>query len=52
MLKQMGIDATPLIILLVPSKETRDKAKELTKKRQEIFTCQTWTCNGWYWKRL
>ena len=40
MLKSMGMDATPDNIYSPQGQETRDKAKELTKKRQEIFTNQ------------
>ena len=53
MLKQMDMDATPDNIYSPQGHETRDKAKELTRKRQEIYTdSKTWTCYGWHWKRL
>ena len=53
MLKQMDMDATTLITPVLKALEVRDKAKNLTRKRQEIYTdSKTWTCYGWHWKRL
>ena len=38
MLKQMKMDATPDNIYSPQGQETRDKAKDVTKKRQEMYT--------------
>ncbi len=38
MLKQMGMDATPDNIYSPQGQETRDKAKDITKRRQETYT--------------
>ena len=40
MLKQMGMEADPETIYSPQGQETRDKAKNLTRKRQEIYTGQ------------